>query len=129
VIVRSLRDIIGTERDVEAPNGHWASRRLLLKEDGMGFSLHDTTVRAGTETHIWYRHHLEAVYCVAGRGEIENLETSTTHPIQNGTLYALDGHERHYLRAFEDMRLICVFSPPLTGREIHDEEGTYPLDA
>jgi L-ectoine synthase len=129
VIVRTLRDIIDTERDVEAPNGHWTSRRLLLKEDGMGFSLHDTTVRAGTETYIWYRHHLEAVYCVAGRGEIENLETGRTHPIQDGTLYALDGHERHHLRAFEDMRLICVFSPPLTGREIHNEEGTYPLDA
>jgi L-ectoine synthase len=128
MIVRTLRDIIGTGRDVEAPNGNWVSRRLLLKEDGMGFSLHDTNVRAGTETHIWYQNHLEAVYCVAGRGEIEDLETGKTYPIRDGTLYALNGHERHYLRAFEDMRLICVFTPPLTGREIHNEEGTYPLD-
>jgi L-ectoine synthase len=128
MIVRTLHDIIGTGRDVEAPNGNWVSRRLLLKEDEMGFSLHDTNVRADTETHIWYQNHLEAVYCVAGRGEIEDLETGETHPIQDGTLYALNGHERHYLRAFEDMRLICVFIPPLTGREIHNEKGTYPLD-
>jgi L-ectoine synthase len=23
--------------------------------------------------------------------------------------------------------MICVFNPPLTGREVHDEEGVYPL--
>jgi len=42
MIVRSLEEIMGTERDVATP--HWISRRLLLKSDGMGFSLHETTV-------------------------------------------------------------------------------------
>jgi L-ectoine synthase len=23
--------------------------------------------------------------------------------------------------------MICVFNPPLTGEEIHDEDGAYPL--
>jgi L-ectoine synthase len=128
MILEHLRQIIGTEREVEAPNGNWVSRRLLLKQDGMGFSMHDTIIRAGTETYIWYKHHLEAVYCVAGRGEIEDLESGQVHPIEDGTLYALNGHERHYLRAFEDMRMICVFNPPLTGREVHTKEGYYPID-
>jgi L-ectoine synthase len=22
---------------------------------------------------------------------------------------------------------VCVFNPPLTGREVHDENGVYPL--
>jgi L-ectoine synthase len=127
VIVKKIQDLLGTDRDVAAPNGNWHSRRLLLAGDGMGFSMHDTTICAGTETYIYYKHHLEAVYCVAGRGEIEDLTTGEIHPIEDGTLYALDQHEKHLLRASEDLRMVCVFNPPLTGTEVHDEEGTYPL--
>jgi len=128
MIVRELGEILSTDREVEAPNHNWVSRRLLLKSDGMGFSMHDTIIRAGTETFIWYKHHVEAVYCVEGEGEIEDLESGITHPIQNGTLYALDGHEKHNLRAFKDMRMICVFNPPITGNEVHTKEGYYPVD-
>jgi L-ectoine synthase len=125
MIVRTLGEILGTERDVRT--ARWESRRLLLKADGMGFSMHDTLVRAGSETEIWYKHHLEACYCVEGEGEIEVLGTGRVHPIRPGTLYALDGHEKHRLRAHTDLRLICAFNPALTGREVHDAEGTYPL--
>jgi L-ectoine synthase len=127
MIVRSLNEIMGTEREVHAKNGNWVSRRLLLRHEKMGFSMHDTTILAGTETYIWYKNHLEAVYCVGGEGEIEDLETGQTHPIRDGVLYALDGHQRHYLRARTDMRMVCVFNPPLTGKENHDDEGAYPL--
>ena len=127
MIIRRLQDIIGTDRDVEAENGNWVSRRLLLAGDGMGFSMHDTIIRAGTETYIHYANHLEAVYCVAGEGEIEDLDNNETTQISDGTLYALNGHERHYLRARKDMRMICVFNPPVVGPETHDEHGVYPL--
>ena len=127
MIVTRLEDIVGTERDVKAENGNWVSRRFLLRRDGMGFSFHETTIFAGTETLIWYKNHLEAVYCVAGKGELEDLTTGEIHSISDGTMYALNGHEKHHLRAFEDLRLICVFNPPLTGTEIHDREGTYPI--
>lgn len=125
MIVKHLDDIIGTEDDVKG--GNWTSRRLLLRKDGMGFSMHDTIIHAGTETYIWYKNHLEAVYCIEGEGEIETLPDGTVYPIRAGTLYALDGHEKHYLRATKDMRMICVFNPPVTGQEVHDEDGTYPL--
>lgn len=128
MIVKKLKDLLGTDREVEAPNGNWVSRRLLLKNENMGFSMHDTIIRAGTETYIWYKNHLEAVYCVQGKGEIEDLGTGLTHPIEDGTLYALNEHEKHYLRASEDMRLICVFNPPISGREVHTKEGYYPID-
>lgn len=126
MIVRKLKNIIGTQREIKAPNGNWTSRRLSLEDDKMGFSLHDTLIHAGTETYIWYKHHLEAVYCVAGKGEIEDLETGKTHQISDGTLYLLNEHERHHLRATETMRMICVFNPPLTGSEVHTKEGFYP---
>src|SRR5262249_43509360 len=125
MIVRTLSDILGSDRDVQGPG--WASRRLLLRQDGMGFSLHDTVVRAGARLTIWYKHHLEACYCVEGTGEIQDQATGRIDPIVPGTLYALDGHEKHVLHGLTDLRLICVFRPPLTGRETHDAEGTFPL--
>lgn len=125
MIVKKLHDIIGTADDVRTDT--WASRRLLLRKDGMGFSLHDTIIYAGTETLIWYKHHLEAVYCIEGKGEIEVVDTGEIIPIEPGTMYALNGHEKHLLRAEQEMRMICVFNPPLTGREVHDESGVYPL--
>jgi L-ectoine synthase len=119
-----LKDIIGSDRDVSGPG--WVSRRLLLAKDGMGFSMHETIIPAGAELNLWYRYHLEAVYCVAGNGTIEDKATGEVHPIQDGVLYALDQHDQHCVRGgTEDMRLICVFNPPVTGREVHDKDGAY----
>ena len=127
MIVRRLQDILNTERDVKTET--WASRRLLLAGDGMGFSMHETTIFAGTETHIHYRNHLEAVYCIEGEGEIETVADGKVHPIRVGTIYALDQHDAHILRANKGshMRMVCVFNPPVTGEEVHDETGAYPL--
>lgn len=125
MIVRHVDDLNGTERETVAET--WRSRRFLLAEDRMGFSFHETTMVAGTETTMWYKNHLEAVYCVGGSGSIEDLGTGEIHPITDGTMYALDQHDRHVLRVDEEMRLICVFDPPCVGGETHDEDGAYPL--
>lgn len=124
MIVRRLTEL-DDSASVEAEN--WTSRRLLLAADGMGFSMHDTVLRAGTATQMWYRNHLEAVYCVEGRGHILDLATGEVHQIAPGTLYALNDNDRHTLHAETDLRMICVFNPPLVGPETHDEEGAYPL--
>ncbi len=127
MIVRSLEDIDGTEGDVKAPT--FFTKRFLLRKDKMGFSLHDTTLFAGTNTYIWYKHHLEAVYCIEGEADIEVQPDGPTYHISPGIMYALNGHEKHYLRVGpdKDFRAICVFNPALTGQEVHDEEGVYPL--
>ncbi|MGM0443384.1 MAG: ectoine synthase [Fibrobacterota bacterium] len=128
MIVRTLKDdVLGTDREVKDPEGGWTSRRLSLKDDNMGFSFHDTLIHPGHDLHLWYKNHLETVYCVQGRGEIKDLATGEVHPIENGTIYLLNNHDRHILRAFEEMRLICGFNPPVTGREVHDEDGSYKL--
>ncbi|HEX9759127.1 MAG TPA: ectoine synthase [Nitrospiria bacterium] len=125
MIIRTLNEIEGTKREVTAST--FTSRRFLLKKDNTGFSFHDTILYAGTETAIWYKHHLEAVYCIEGEGELEVLPKGPKYVISPGTLYVLDEHEKHILRAKTSLRMMCVFTPPLTGREVHDEEGTYPL--
>ena len=127
MIVRTLDEVTGTERDV-AGDG-WQSRRLLLKRDGLGFSLHDTVVEAGWEKEMAYTNHLEACYCIAGEGEVEDLATGDRYPIVPGTVYALDAHDRHVVRVKAELRLICVFNPPLTGAETHDDSGAFPADA
>lgn len=128
MIVKDIKDTIGTEQEVFAPNGNWVSRRLLLKDDNMGFSFHETVIFKGTQTMIWYKNHLEAVYCVEGEGEVETIDDGKVYSIHPGILYALDKHDHHYLRATEsDLRLLCVFNPPLVGDEVHDSDGSYPL--
>jgi L-ectoine synthase len=127
MIVRELQKATASNRRVVTEN--WESTRLLLKGDGMGFSFHITTIYAGTATKMWYQNHLEAVYCISGNGQIESLEDGTVHPITPGTMYALDKHDRHVLRASSELKLACVFNPPLNGKEVHDESGAYPLEA
>ena len=127
MLVRRLQDIENTPADVKADT--WRSRRLLLKGDGMGFSVHDTIIHAGTITRMWYRHHLEAVYCIEGTGTLEALDSGELWSIEPGTLYALDRHDKHMLRAETTLRLVCVFQPGVVGTEVHGPDGSYPAAA
>lgn len=130
MIVRTLEDCENSNRKIFAETNTWDSTRMLLKDDNMGFSFHITTIYANTETHIHYQNHLEAVYCISGDGEIETLADNKVYQIRPGTLYVLDQHDEHLLRGgTEDMKLACVFNPPLTGKEVHDKDGVYPLEA
>jgi len=125
MIYRKIEDIVGSDREVYAENGNWISRRILLRSDGMGFSFHETIIKTGTETHIWYKNHLESVYCIEGEGEIETLGDGEIYPIRPGVMYALNDNDEHLLRCHKEMRLMCVFLPPLTGTEVHREDGSY----
>ena len=62
-------------------------------------------------------------------GEIEVVATGEVHQIRPGTMYALNLHDKHILRARTELELACVFNPPLNGRETHDASGAYPLEA
>ena len=127
MIVRTLDQAEKSDRRVVTRT--WESTRLLLKNDRMGFSFHITTIYARSETHICYQHHLEAVYCISGEGEVKTLSDGKVHPIRPGTLYALDRHDDQLLRGITEMKLACAFNPPLNGKEVHDKNGVYPLEA
>lgn len=129
MIVRDLAKEILTERRVDS-NG-WSSVRLLLKDDGMGFSFHITTIHAGAELRMHYKNHFESVFCMEGTGSIEDLATGERHKIRPGVMYALDKHDEHILRADAGgpMLMACVFNPPVTGKEVHGDDGAYPADA
>jgi L-ectoine synthase len=115
MIVREMSNVTTVEW------GNGLSRRFLLDADGMGYTLTDTTVRAGTTSKIEYRAHLEACYCIEGEGEVVDMH-GNSYRIKPGVMYALDKRDPHYLIAGPDgdLRLVCVFSPALAGPERHD---------
>ena len=129
MIVRSLQDADKTQRRIVSPDGNWESTRLLLKQDNMGFSFHITTIYAGADFQMHYQNHLESVYCISGEGEVETLADGKKYAIHPGTIYVLDQHDKHILRAFSELKLACVFNPPLNGTEVHNAEGAYELEA
>jgi L-ectoine synthase len=124
MIVRTTAEITGTDRDVADAN--WRSKRIILAGDGVGFSFHETTINASSVSEFHYQHHVEAVWVTEGTGTLTNLETGEKHSLAPGTMYLLDGHERHRVTTESQMRMLCVFNPPVTGQEVHDETGAYP---
>lgn len=129
MIVRSLQEAEKTNRKIVSPDGNWDSTRLLLKDDNMGFSFHITTIFAGADFHMHYQNHLESVYCISGEGEVETVADGKRYPIKAGTIYVLDKHDEHFLRATTEMKMACVFNPPLNGKEVHNADGAYELEA
>ncbi|MBU2862625.1 ectoine synthase [Reinekea marina] len=129
MIFRTLESAEKEGRKIVSPDGNWDSTRMLLKDDNMGFSFHITTIYKGADFQMHYQNHLESVYCVSGRGEVETLADGKKYSIEPGSLYILDKHDKHVLRAFEEMKMACVFNPPLNGKEVHNKEGAYELEA
>ena len=125
MIVRDFNKIVKDERDRVVTDSHWSSVRMLLADDGMGFSFHITFLNAGSEHTFHYKNHFESVYCMSGKGSITDLATGETHEIRPGVMYALDKHDKHTLRAEEELVMACCFNPPVTGKEVHREDGSY----
>ena len=78
MIIRKLDEV----KTVEWGNG--LSRRFLLEADGMGYTVTDTIVNAGTKSLLEYKNHLEACYCIEGKGSVIEMD-GTEHVIEPGT--------------------------------------------
>ena len=106
------------------------SNRILLEDDGMGYTMTKTVIQpeAG-KVFQHYKHHLETCYCVKGRATLTNDKTKEEFEITEDVTYVLDKNDPHWFEAHEETVLICTFNPPLTGGEIHQEDGSYaPAD-
>lgn len=126
MIIADKKDLLGGPRDASGPG--WSSLRLLVKSDGMGFSMTETKIEPGSTLDLQYLHHVEACFCIGGRGVVTQTDDGKTHTIVPGVLYAPNAHERHEVRVMgeEPLHLICVFSPALQGDEVHGPDGSYP---
>lgn len=126
MIVRSLADLKNTGRYAEKP-GHWSSARYLLRDDGVGFTLTQTTVAAGSTLDMEYKNHIEANLIIAGEAIVTDLANQQRHHLTPGSMYTLDQHDRHRLHARTDLTIVCIFTPALVGTETHDTDGSYPI--
>jgi L-ectoine synthase len=123
--VINVMELHKTEREVDCPKGGFTSIRILTKDDGMGFTMTRTTVHPTDDFQLWhYKNHLEACYCIKGHGILKDSR-GKEHQIKPGICYALDKHDKHYFKAKETTILICVFNPPLSGKEVHQADGSY----
>lgn len=126
MIVYDKANLQGTARDAAGPG--WTSLRLLVRSDGMGFSMTETEVLPGAVLRLEYKHHVEACYCISGLGAVIEVGTGARHEIAPGILYAPNAHDAHEVHVPEGgvaLRLICVFSPALEGTEVHGPDGSY----
>ena len=126
MIVRNLDELEASGRYAQKP-GVWTSARYLLKDDAVGFTLTQTTLAAGQELEMEYKNHIEANLVIEGEAVLTDRGSGDSWSLGPGSMYALDKNERHHLRAISDLRIVCVFTPALTGQETHDEDGSYPL--
>jgi len=126
MIVRHFDQLKAEGRLVEQP-GLFSSARYLLKDDAVGFTLTQTTLAAGQGLEMQYKNHIEANLVIEGEGVVKNLDTGEEFELNPGSMYTLDKHDRHHMQAITNMRLVCVFTPALTGQETHDSDGSYPL--
>ena len=104
------------------------SNRIILLEDEMGYTFTKTVISPDAgRVFQHYKNHLESCYCVKGKAVLTNATTGEEFIITPDTTYILDENDPHFFEAIDETVLLCVFNPPLTGNEIHDEEGSYEV--
>lgn len=126
MFVRTIEDVERAGRVLSLLDDTAKSARYIVAADRIGFSYNNNRVGAGYDATLWYRHHWEANYIVAGHGSVEDLATGESWTLDPGALYVVGPNDRHRIRATEDMHLVSIWNPALNGDERHDEDGGYP---
>lgn len=128
MIVADFEDIKNTDREVKDPKGQWISLRKFLADQGLGYSFHRTTIEPNEEVHMEYKNHIELVSIIQGSGSVEDKVTGQIYALKPGVTYLLDKHDAHILKSGPDgLQMHCIFTPALTGKEVHGKDGAYPL--
>jgi len=127
MLVRSFNDVEKSGRVIPISHGKSTAVRVLLKSDGLGFSLSEARCGAGNSSDLWYKNHWEANYVRQGQGTLVNRRSGQSWPLQPGVLYCVGPNDQHSVVNTEDpLRIVSVFNPPIEGEETHDEDGSYP---
>ena len=128
MLVRSFNDVEKSGRVIPISHGKSTAVRVLLKSDGLGFSLSEARCGAGNSSDLWYKNHWEANYVRQGQGTLVNRRSGQSWPLQPGVLYCVGPNDQHSVVNTEDpLRIVSVFNPPIEGEETHDEAALSPL--
>ena len=86
MIYKTIEDLAGTKNETVLTGGQAVTRRFLLEEDGVGFTVSDITVAAGQVADLWYKNHIESNYVIEGEGTLTDKETSREYPLRPGVM-------------------------------------------
>ena len=125
MLVRTIEERRAGGWEKVLDSGRVRSLRYVIMAERVGFSLHLNQGGSGDGRQLWYKHHWEANYIVAGEAVLEDLDRGDTWPLRAGSLYTVGPTDRHRLAGQKDVRLVSVFCPALRGDEGHDEDGAY----
>ncbi|MFT5110708.1 MAG: L-ectoine synthase [Parasphingorhabdus sp.] len=127
MLIKSFQQVEASGEIVPISHGKSTAVRVLLKSDGMGFSLSEARCGARNRSSLWYKNHWEANYVRAGSGSLIDRDRGKEWPLKPGDLYCVGPNDRHSVANSDDpLRIISVFNPPIEGPETHDEDGAYP---
>ena len=127
MLIRSFQEAKENGQVVPISHGKSTAVRVLMKNDGLGFSLSEARCNPGNKSKLWYKHHWEANYIRKGKGELTNTISGETWPLYPGVLYCVGPTDQHTVSNSDDpLRIISIFNPPITGIESHDDDGAYP---
>ena len=126
MFVRRLDDLRAAGQEKTVANGGARTVRLLAKRDELGFSLSDVHVAAGQGNDLWYKHHWEANYVLAGSATVTDKNTGQAINVEPWTLYVVGPRDPHHFESLTDVHVLSIFNPPLTGEEVHDSDGVLP---
>lgn len=128
MIVADFEKLKDTEREIHDPKGQWTSLRKFLADQNLGYSFHLTTIKPNEELHMEYKNHIELVSIIQGSGTVIDKKTGQKYSLKPGVTYLLDKHDAHILTSGPDgIQMHCIFTPALTGKEVHGDDGAYPL--
>lgn len=126
MFVKTREEVRAAGQELVLAGGAATSTRYLSAADDLGFSLHGVRVQAGQRIDLWYRHHWEANLVLEGEMVVTDHASGVAHRLGPDALYLVGPADRHRIETLSDVHLVSVFNPPLTGRERHDEDGSYP---
>ncbi|HKF70925.1 MAG TPA: ectoine synthase [Stellaceae bacterium] len=127
MFIRSFEDRQAAGMVKSLVNNTTQSARFLTSADGLGFSYNENRIGNGSDINLWYKHHWEANYIIAGKGAVTDLASGQKWALEPGVLYVVGPNDRHrfHISAATPERHISVFCPPLKGDERHDADGAY----
>ena len=125
MFVKRLDDLRAAGAEKVLCGGKARTVRFLTAADGMGFTLSDVRIAPGMDQMLWYKNHWEANYVVSGRGTLEETKMGKSSPLEAGVIYSVGPKDLHRIVALDDIHIISIFNPPLSGNEAHDADGAY----
>lgn len=128
MLVRTPDDVraAGHEREFTGDTGRIA--HFITASDQVGLSYAAVRLKPGHRSEHRYKHHTTACLVLEGALEVTDIGTGTVRRLGPGGLYCAGPEDRHRLHAVDEVHMISVFNPPLTGSDVLDSEGGYPLD-